>query len=224
MKQTFRVLGLMAFMASLTLLGWWWLRLGTVEAHGVRWRAAVWDTALFSGFALHHSLLARRFAAQVVARLVTDELVRSVYVWMASLLLVMTCVLWRPLGGVVYEATGVASILLMMMQALGAVVGLLTIRRMDVGELAGLRSPDRTDDLQQRGPYRLVRHPLYLGWVLFFFGTTYMTGDRLLFAAVSTAYLLVAMPFEEAGLVRQFGSRYLEYRQAVRWRLIPYIH
>ena len=51
-----------------------------------------------------------------------------------------------------------------------------------------------------------------------------MTGDRLLFAVVSTIYLVIAMPFEEAGLHRQFGERYLEYRRTVRWRLIPYIH
>ena len=51
-----------------------------------------------------------------------------------------------------------------------------------------------------------------------------MTGDRLLFAVVSSVYLLVAMPFEETALLHQFGQRYLEYRQAVRWRLIPYIH
>ncbi|HUR34018.1 MAG TPA: hypothetical protein VM032_09515, partial [Vicinamibacterales bacterium] len=69
-----------------------------------------------------------------------------------------------------------------------------------------------------------VRHPLYLGWVLVLFGATRMTGDRLLFAAISTVYLLVAMPFEETALLDQFGQRYREYRRAVRWRLIPYIH
>jgi len=64
----------------------------------------------------------------------------------------------------------------------------------------------------------------WIRWVLVFFGTPHMTGDRLLFALVSTIYLIIVMPFEEAGLHRQFGERYLEYRRMVPWRLIPYIH
>ena len=69
-----------------------------------------------------------------------------------------------------------------------------------------------------------MRHPLYLAVVLLLAGSAQMTGDRLLFAALATFYIVVAMPFEEAGLEAQFGARYAEYRRVVRWRLIPYIH
>jgi protein-S-isoprenylcysteine O-methyltransferase Ste14 len=66
-----------------------------------------------------------------------------------------------------------------------------------------------------------VRHPIYLGWVLMTFGAPEMTATRFSFAAISTAYLIVAVPFEERSLVRTFGDAYREYRARVRWRMVP---
>jgi protein-S-isoprenylcysteine O-methyltransferase Ste14 len=71
------------------------------------------------------------------------------------------------------------------------------------------------------GPYHLVRHPIYLGWALMTFGAPTMTGTRLAFAVISTAYLALAVPFEERSLVEAFGDEYLEYQRRVRWRMIP---
>jgi hypothetical protein len=224
MKQLVRVLGLVVFMASLALLAWWWTVVaGRGDAAGGI-SAAVIDACLFSAFALHHSVLARPWAKRWVQRVLPGDLVRTSYVWIGSLLLIAMCAFWRPVGGVVYHAGGVPAVLLRTMQLLGAVVGGLAVRRISVRELAGLAPPGSVDELEYGGPYRLVRHPLYLGWVLVVFGASHMTGDRLLFAVVSTVYLLIAMPLEEAGLQRQFGDRYLAYRSTVRWRLIPYIH
>jgi protein-S-isoprenylcysteine O-methyltransferase Ste14 len=84
--------------------------------------------------------------------------------------------------------------------------------------------PAATAGLQVRGPYHLVRHPLYLGWVLIVFGASRMTGDRLLFAAATTAYLMIAVPWEERSLEAEFGAEYVRYRQRVRWRIVPYIY
>jgi protein-S-isoprenylcysteine O-methyltransferase Ste14 len=224
MRQGLRLLGLAAFMASLTLLGWWWIRVASRSAPAGGWRAGITDVVLFSAFALHHSLFARRTPKDAMARLVPSDLVRTVYVCIASVLLVITCVLWQPVGGVAYSATGGAAAVLALAQLLGVIAGVLAVRRISVRELAGLREPDAHERLQIDGPYRLVRHPLYLGWVLVVFGAAHMTGDRLLFAIVSTVYLVLAMPLEEAALARQFGDQYQRYRRAVRWRLIPYIH
>ena len=74
------------------------------------------------------------------------------------------------------------------------------------------------------GPYRWVRHPLYLGWVLMVFGAAHMTGDRLAFAAITTAYLVVAIPWEERSLRQSFGDEYARYMRDVRWRMIPFIY
>jgi protein-S-isoprenylcysteine O-methyltransferase Ste14 len=72
--------------------------------------------------------------------------------------------------------------------------------------------------------YRLVRHPLYLAWALLVFGTPTLTGTRAVFAVVSTAYLALAIPFEERGLLAAFGSDYRAYQRQVRWRMIPGIY
>ncbi|MFN7914947.1 MAG: isoprenylcysteine carboxylmethyltransferase family protein [Vicinamibacterales bacterium] len=224
MTALFRRTGFALFMAAVALTGWWWLRLPAVAGVHGGVRAVVLDTLLFSAFALHHSLLARTRAKELVTRVLPHDLVRSAYVWLASLLLMTMCLLWQPVGGELYRARGVAAAALWLVQIAGVAVSLLAIRRISVRELGGLADPRASDALEFAGPYGLVRHPLYTGWVLIFFPAPVMTGDRLLFAVVSTVYLLLAMPLEEAGLTAQFGDRYLEYRRAVRWRLIPYIH
>jgi len=223
-KHIVKGLGFALFMGAIGGTAWWWIQLPALaDARGGA-AAITIDAALFSAFALHHSLLARPRAKAVVARIVPDDLVRSAYVWAASLLLLAMCAAWQPIGYTVYEVTGPGAIVLLALQASGILLSLLAVRMISVSELAGLRPTRATDVLQFTGPYRLVRHPLYLGWVLIFFPVPHMTGDRLLFAGLSTLYLLVAMPLEEAALTHHYGERYLEYRRTVRWRLIPYIH
>ena len=68
-----------------------------------------------------------------------------------------------------------------------------------------------------------MRHPIYLGWVLMVFATPVMTTSRLLFAVVSTRYLIAAIPFEERSLVEALGEKYGAYQKQMRWRLVPYV-
>src|SRR5678815_508877 len=136
MKQLVRVLGLVVFMASLALLAWWWTVVaGRSDAAGGPTAAAI-DALLFSAFALHHSVLARPWAKRRVQRVLPDDLVRTSYVWIGSLLLIAVCMFWRPVGGMVYHASGFPGVLLRMVQVLGVVVGALAVRRISVRELA----------------------------------------------------------------------------------------
>ena len=66
-----------------------------------------------------------------------------------------------------------------------------------------------------------MRHPIYFGWVLMVFGAPTMTASRLLFATISTLYLVIAIPFEERSLGEEFGTAYADYQERVRWRLVP---
>jgi protein-S-isoprenylcysteine O-methyltransferase Ste14 len=188
------------------------------------WRHAAIDIGLFVVFGAHHSLLARDTVKTFVARLVPDRLIRSVYVWTASLLLIGVVTAWQPVGGQLYEATGWASLPFVLVQLLGVGLTIRSVRAIDVLELAGVRQPTTPSRLQTGGPYRLVRHPLYLAWLLMVFGTPAMTGDRLVFALISSSYLVLAHRWEERTLVRMFGHEYHAYQQRVRWRLIPFLY
>ena len=92
-------------------------------------------------------------------------------------------------------------------------------------ELAGVRQPDRTKPVEFKadGPFGIVRHPIYLGWILMVFATPAMTTSQLLFAIVSTLYLIIAIPYEERSLVDAFGDKYRDYQRQMKWRLIPLV-
>ena len=187
--------------------------------------SAIWiDAALFAAFAAHHSVFARDPVKRGLAHVVPERLLRSIYVWAASLLLVAVCAAWQPVGGEIYHARGWPAMALAAVQVAGVLTIASAVRAIDALDLAGIRPHATADALQFRGPYRWVRHPLYLGWLLATFGPAHMTGDRLMFAGISLFYLLIAMPFEERSLVASFGEPYLRYRQLVRWRIVPYVY
>lgn len=220
----FQRLGFVAFMGSLAWLGWWWAVEAGRATSAPDLTAAAMDAGLFTLFAAHHSVMARPVPQQWLRSVVPPARLRSVYVWVASLLLALMCAAWRPVGGTLYEASGPLLWLLRLAQAAGLVLVLGAVQRIRIRELAGLEAPDPSQPLEQDGPYGLVRHPIYLGWVLIFCTAPQMTGDRALFAALSSAYLALAVPFEEAGLRRQFGARYAAYSARVRWRIIPWLY
>src|SRR5262249_15161009 len=152
------------------------------------WTPVVVDAGLVAMFALHHSLFAREGMKAKIGRVVPAALLRSTYVWIASLLLTLVCVGWQPIGGEVYRFTGRLAIALFASQAAGLWLTARGVARIDPLELAGIHSAAQSQGLQVTGPYRWVRHPLYLGWAFMVFGTPHMTGDRLAFAIVTTGY------------------------------------
>ena len=188
-------------------------------------RDAILNVALFTIFAMHHSVMARTGAKRWITRMVPADLERSVYVWIASLLFLAVCLLWTPLPGVLWRSGGVTTGVLFLMQGAGVLLTLAAARIVGIWELAGVRQPDpaRAIDFRAEGPFAIVRHPIYLGWVLMVFPTPVMTTSRLLFAVVSTLYLIIAIPLEEALLVETYGDAYQRYQRQMRWRLVPYL-
>jgi len=226
-ERAFAWIGGAWFAASLVLCTFWYLvPLGRTRP-AERWPALAVDCGLFAVFALHHSVFARDRVKRGIAALVPDRLLRSVYVWIASALLTLVCLLWRPIGGTVYRIDAPVAALLAVLQLTGVWLITQSVRAIDALELAGIRgaataSPAPT--LQTKGPYALVRHPLYLGWIAAVCGHPHMTGDRLAFALLSSGYLLIAIPWEERSLRRSFGAAYARYQRQVRWRVIPFIY
>jgi protein-S-isoprenylcysteine O-methyltransferase Ste14 len=211
------------FVASLAVLAAWLVALGRSSPFS-GWPPMVFDGVLFLVFATHHSLLARPAAQKVMRRFVPEHQLRTVYVWTASTLLILVCWLWQPIGGQVFRVTGTRSLAHIVVALAGVLTIALSVRAIDALELAGIRKSHGSSNLQITGPYRLVRHPLYLGWMLLVFAPANMTGDRLFFAAISSAYLVVAIPWEEASLEAMFGGAYVDYKRTVRSRVIPYVY
>ncbi len=188
---------------------------------------ALVNVLLFSAFALHHSVLARTGAKDAIVRLAGPEFERPLYVWMSSLLFLACCHWWQPLPGTVYAAPARWEPLFISVQLVGALVTIIAARRIDVRSLAGVRPP-RTNALLQpletSGLYGLVRHPIYFGWILMVLGAPVMTVTRASFALSSIVYLVVAVPFEERGLLAAHGETYRAYQRRVRARLVPGVY
>jgi protein-S-isoprenylcysteine O-methyltransferase Ste14 len=129
-----------------------------------------------------------------------------------------------PVGGELYRIGGAWAFANAAVQLYGIWLIAQSVRGIDPLELAGIRRETARGPLQTGGPYGLVRHPLYFGWVLAVFGAAHMTGDRLAFAALTTLYLVIAIPWEERSLVKSFGEDYRRYARQVRWRIVPFIY
>lgn len=190
------------------------------------------DVLLFSAFALHHSVCARTPVKAWVRRVVPTALERSIYTSLASLLFIAVCWLWQPVPGVLYRLDGPARLVAHAAQVAGIVLTVLGSRALDVLDLAGIRPVLRARagvlsahvPLSTTGVFRIVRHPLYFGWALLVCAAPDMTATRAVFALVSTAYVAVAISWEERGLVETFGADYERYRRKVKWRMIPFLY
>jgi len=225
--------GALVFAASLTVFLYaYLLRFSAPVAGSETVRPIIINVALFTAFALHHSLFARAGLKRWVRTMVHPSIERSVYTWVASLLLVAVCWAWHFVPGVVYGIPPPWSLLGYVAQAAGLFLTVQGSRKLDVLDLAGVRPVLQTSNaalpphvpLLTRGVFGIVRHPLYLGWALFVLGAPYMTATRFVFALVSTIYVAIAIPWEERALIREFGERYEDYRRHVRWRMIPGVY
>jgi len=168
------------------------------------------NLGLLSLFAVQHSVMARPAFKRMWTRIVPEPVERSTYVLASSLALILLFWQWRPLGGVVWDVRDpVGRGLLYAGFAFGWLLVLVTTFLINHFDLFGLRQvwlhlrkrPYRPLPFTTPGPYRLVRHPLYVGWFFAFWSTPTMTVTHLLFAVVTTAYILVAIRFEERDLV-----------------------
>ena len=189
------------------------------------------DAGLLALFAVQHSVMARKWFKDWWTRLVPKPVERSTYVLFSSLALILLFTLWQPIGGVIWsveDSTG--RLLLRGLFAFGWGLVLVSTFLINHFDLFGLRQvwcyllarPYNTLQFGTPGPYRLVRHPLYVGWLFAFWMTPVMTLAHLLFSVTTTAYILLAIQFEERDLVREHGDSYEKYRESVPM-LIPFV-
>lgn len=185
--------------------------------------ALIINVALIALFGLQHSVMARQGFKNVWTRIIPKQAERSVYVLTASAALIVLFAFWRPIPGSLWNVEGAGELLLWGLFALGWLIVLLSTFLINHFELFGLQQAwlhsrgRKAAPPQFRQPlfYKLVRHPLYTGFFIAFWATPVMSYGHLLLALGMSAYMLVAIGYEERDLVGLFGKDYEDYRQRV---------
>ena len=181
-------------------------------------------------FAVPHSVMARPGFKRWWTQFVPTHLERSTYVLQANLLVILLFWQWQPMTGVVWEVQNpLGANLLWALFFLGFGIVLLSSFIIDHFDLFGTRHvilyalgrPYTSPQFKVRGPYKFVRHPLLLGWHLAFWATPLMTTGHLVFSIATTAYMLIAIQYEEKDLATYYGEDYVSYRRKVSM-LIPW--
>ncbi|MCC7547377.1 MAG: isoprenylcysteine carboxylmethyltransferase family protein [Burkholderiales bacterium] len=188
------------------------------------WQALAIDTLLLGLFAVQHSVMARPAFKRWWTRVVPEPVERSTYVLFSSVALLLLFAFWQPMGGVVWDVQGMdGRVALYALYAFGWALVFATTFLINHFDLFGLRQvwlhlrgqPYTHLRFVTPGPYRLVRHPLYVGWLFAFWATPTMTVAHLVFALATTAYILIAIQFEERDLIAAHGEDYRLYRARV---------
>jgi protein-S-isoprenylcysteine O-methyltransferase Ste14 len=182
------------------------------------------DLGLIALFGVQHSVMARpRFKAWWT-RIIPEAIERSTYVLVSAIVVIALMLLWQPLGPTLWDARApVARAVLWGLFGAGWLMVPLVSLLINHFDLFGSRQvwlhfrgrPYSQLPLRAPGLYRVIRHPLYVGWMIAFWATPTMTAGHLLYAAGMSAYMLLAIPFEERDLVALHGPSYEQYRQGV---------
>lgn len=197
---------------------------------GRLWAALPVNAALLALFAVQHSVMARQWFKRAWAKVIPTHVERSTYVLAASVALLLLIRFWEPLPQVIWEIQSpVFARVLQVLFWCGWALVLISTFLIDHFDLFGLKQvwkhfrQERYEPptFQVPGPYRLVRHPIYLGFLIAFWSTPRMTLGHLFFAAMTTAYILLAIQFEERDMISFHGENYKVYRTGVSM-LVPW--
>jgi protein-S-isoprenylcysteine O-methyltransferase Ste14 len=192
------------------------------------WQALLINLGLLALFAVQHSVMARPAFKRWWTRYVPESAERSTYVLFSSLALIALFAFWQPMGGVVWHVDNpIGKAALYTAFAFGWGLVLVTTFFINHFDLFGLRQvwlhlcgrEYTAVKFVTPAPYRIVRHPLYVGWLFAFWATPTMTVAHLVFALMTTGYILVAIRLEERDL-EAAHPEYAEYRRKVPM-LIP---
>lgn len=194
------------------------------------WEAVLINSLMLSAFVVQHTIMARPAFKAWFTRFVPKPMERSIFVLAASSILAITFWQWRPLPAVVWQVEEpIFASALAVLSWMGWGMVLLSSFLINHFDLFGLRQVwlqlvnrgYTTSAFRLTSLYRFVRHPLMLGFLIAFWSTPVMTEGHLMFAILTTGYILMGIHFEERDLIREHGEAYRRYREAVPM-LLPY--
>ena len=187
------------------------------------------DAVLLGVFAGQHSVMARPAFKRWWTTIVPVSCERSTYVLISSLLLILIFWRWRPIVTTIWQVEGEPATILTAICWIGWLTALASSYMIDHFEMFGLRQVAARHEpavgvqvFKMLLLYRVVRHPIMLGFLLAFWATPHMTAGHPLFAVLTTAYILLGVRLEERDLLAQFGTIYENYRQHVPM-LMPHV-
>jgi methanethiol S-methyltransferase len=192
--------------------------------------AAVMDVGLITLFGLQHSIMARMGCKRWLTTFVPAYLERSTYVLISSVLVGAVLLAWQPIGGVIWDVPDPFATILLTVSGLGWTLVFTSMFLTDHFGMFGLRQAftyavGRTpadEACREQGMYRVVRHPMMLGFLVAFWSAPLMTVGHLLFAGLMTIYILVGIYFKERDLTAAHGRAYAGYRERVPM-LLPWL-
>lgn len=186
--------------------------------------AVVINVALIALFGIQHSVMARQGFKRAWTRIVPKHAERSIYVLLASAALIVMFAFWQPIDQVIWDAqSALLRSVLWAVFAIGWLLVLVSTFLINHFELFGLQQawfhtrerPEQAPQLREPSLYKLVRHPMMLGFFLALWAIPTMSAGHLLFAAGMSGYILIALHYEERDLVGMFGADYENYRTRV---------
>ena len=190
-------------------------------------QAVLINLGLLGLFAIQHTVMARSGFKHWLTQFLPASAERSLFVFLTNLTLIALVWLWKPLPGVIWEVGGSAATLLQILFFVGWGIVLLSTFLIDHFDLFGLKQtffyatgrPYAGPEFKEHLFYKLVRHPLMLGFLVTFWAAPVMTMSRFFFACVTTVYILLALHIEERTLVELHGDDYRDYQRRVRMLL-----
>ncbi|HKW87738.1 MAG TPA: isoprenylcysteine carboxylmethyltransferase family protein [Candidatus Acidoferrales bacterium] len=193
-------------------------------------RALVTDAVLLGVFAVQHSGMARQGFKRAWTRIVPRAMERSVYVLVASAVLLAVVYFWQPMPAVIWSVQAAWAVMLLhVLFWIGWAILLISTFLINHFDLFGLKQVWGQWQGKQYEPpkfripgfYQFVRHPLYVGFLIAFWSAPQMTIGHLFFAVMCTGYILVAIQMEERDLITFHGEQYKMYRSGVSM-LVPW--